>query len=179
VAEYLTIGDVNVHELPEVAMLVKYKSKRKIDEKVADGASDATATDKGREVRDITIKLSWPDLPRLNFIMGPILKTLEPGGPDGGKPFDYAHEREGLDLGDIKAVRAILIKEAEGPNVDEGTRIAVIEYSCDSWAQPSAQAPAGKTPDNKDKQNSEPGQSNGSAPASPGQNYVQAPTVDP
>jgi hypothetical protein len=107
--EALVIGDVKVHRLPEVAYFVKYKSKRKIDEKVSDGTSDATSTDKGREVREVTIHLSWPDIPRLNDLMGPVLKKLSPGGPDGGKPFDFAHQRNHLDLGDINAVRSILI----------------------------------------------------------------------
>ncbi len=42
--ETLTIGDVLVHQLPQVAFRVKYKSKRKVDEKVADGSSDATGS---------------------------------------------------------------------------------------------------------------------------------------
>ncbi len=156
--EHLAIGDVKAHRLPEVAFKVEYKSKRKIDEKVADGSSDATATDKGREVREIKIHLSWPDIPRLNATMGPICKKLDPGGPDGGKPFEFSHVRNGLDMGDVKAVRSILIKEADGPNVEPGSGECKVEYTCDSWSDPKsgkAGPSAGKTPGEEDKKKSE------------------------
>jgi hypothetical protein len=154
--ELLTIGEVKVHRLAEVAFSVKYKSKRKIDEKAADGTGDATATDKGREVREVTISLSWPDLPRLNATMGPICKTLDPGGPDGGKPFEFSHIRNGLDMGDIKAVRSVLFKDADGPNVEPGSGEVKVEYTCDSWAKPDAKPAAGKTPSEDDKKKSDP-----------------------
>jgi len=83
-AEYLTIGDTNVHELLEVAFVVKYVGKIKTDKKTADGANDATTSVKGREVREIKIHLSWPDRPQNNAFMGPIVKGWDPSGPDGG-----------------------------------------------------------------------------------------------
>lgn len=151
-AEILTIGDIRVHRLPEVAYHIKYKGKIKVDKKVADGAGDATTTVKGREVRELTIALSWPDIPRINRIMGPILKALDPAGPDGGKPFDFAHERNGLDLGDIKAVRSILIEASTGPDTEPGSGVNTIEYECGSWSKETASTPAGKTPGEADKQ---------------------------
>ncbi len=177
--EFLTIGDVNVHELPEVAFHVKYVGKIKVDKKTADGAADATTSVKGREVREIKINLSWPDIARLNAIMGPVLKALDPSGPDGGKPFDFAHERNGLDMGDVKAVRAILIEAATGPDAEPGTGICTMEYDCGSWSAPTAAAGTGKTPGDKDKQESAPGQQFGGAPAPTPKDYVQAPTVTP
>jgi hypothetical protein len=149
--ETLTIGDVNVHQLPEVAFHVKYKAKIKVDEKEASGADDATATVKGREVRDITIALSWPNIHRINRIMGPVLKTLSPATADGGKPFDFAHVDQDLDLGDICAVRSVLIKEMTGPDSEPGSGVRTVEYGCDSWNKPSAAAGAGATPTDGDK----------------------------
>ena len=153
--EHLTIGDYKLHELPELSFSATYKSKRKIDEKESSGAGDATATDKGRGVRDVSLKLSWPDRPSLNRGFSPIIKALDPGGPKGGKPFDWAHDRNGLDMGDIKQVRAVLIKDCDGPNVEPGSGVVTCEFALDSWVKPSAQAGAGKTPDDKDKQDSD------------------------
>lgn len=178
-AEYLTIGDTNVHELLEVAFVVKYVGKIKADKKTADGANDATTSVKGREVREIKIHLSWPDRPQNNAFMGPIVKGWDPSGPDGGKPFDYAHERNGLDLGDLKCVRAILIEAATGPDTEAGSGVVTLELDCGSWSKPTAAAGTAQTPGDKDKQAADPAQSN-AAPAKPTpKDYYQAPTVDP
>lgn len=179
--EYLTIGDVNVHELPEVAFNVKYVGKIKVDKKTADGAKDATSAVKGREVREIKIHLSWPDIPRLNAMMQPILKNWDPSGPDGGKPFDFSHERQGLDMGDVKAIRAVLLEAATGPDCEPGSGIVTMEYDGGSWSAPTAAAGTGKTPETKDKQASEPGQGQqfGAVPAPTPKDFYQVPTVTP
>ena len=178
--ETLTIGSVKVHQLPEVEYTVKYKSKRKIDEKVADGASDATATDKGREVRDITIHLRWPDVARVNKVMGPVLKKLSPGGPDGGKPFEFAHTRNGLDLGEINAVRSILVKDCTGPDCEAGSGINTVEYGCDSWSAPAVKpGAAGKTPDKAEEKKADENPFGAVEPTPAGQIAQEPPTVKP
>ena len=153
-AEYLTIGDTKVHELPEVAFVVDYTSKREIDKKTAAGKDDAVATDKGRHVRDLTLTISWPSTPRINAIMGPIVKDWDPAGPKGGQPFDFAHERNGLDMGDVKAVRALEFEEAEGPNCEAGSGTEIVKYKAVSWVKPSVAPGTAKTPQDADKEKS-------------------------
>lgn len=152
--EYLTIGGMRVHDLPEVAYVVEYTSKRNIDKKASQGKDDAVATDKGRHVRELTFTVSWPDIERINVMMGPVVADWDPAGDKGGKPFEWSHERNGLDLGAAKSVRAVLFEEAEGPNVEAGSGTAIVKYKLTSWVKPSAAPGAAKTADEKDKEKS-------------------------
>jgi len=152
--EYLTIGDTRVHDLPEVAYVVEYTSKRNIDKKASQGKDDAVATDKGRHVRDVTLTVSWPDIERLNLMMAPVVTDWDPAGDKGGKPFQWTHERNGLDMGAVKSVRAVIFEEAEGPNVEAGSGTNIVKYKLTSWVKPSAAPGAAKTADEKDKEKS-------------------------
>lgn len=183
-AEFLTIGDTRVHELPEVSFRVEYESKRNIDKKEASGKDDAVATDKGRKVRDLTIHMSWPDIARINAIVGPVVKDWDPGGPKGGTPFDFAHERNGLDMGDIKAVRSIIVEESKGPNNGDGDGVNTLEIKAVSWVKPSTAPGTAKTPEEKDKEQAVVGFSLDKAGATAraqagGGGVIPEPTVEP
>lgn len=137
-----TLHDDGRHEPEGIAWSVEIGSRRKVDEKVADKDDDALATDKGREVRSVTIKLSCNDDPESLARLGPIVEKLDPSQAKPGNPPAFAYERHGLDIAKAKNVRAILIKEAKGPNVSDAGVVSY-EITASSWAQPKPSAGAG------------------------------------
>lgn len=145
-SEILAIGDLRF-PLSEIAFDVKYVSKRKLTEKVADGDDDATAVDGGREVRTITLKVTWPDRTDVNVRAAVIVQTLDPSAKDMGSPPPWAHTRNGLDLAALKNVRNVIVKEAKGPDTDPATRVTTYEVTLDSWSKTTkktAKTEAGK-----------------------------------
>lgn len=132
--EILVLGDVLKLPMSEVGFSVKYKATIKADDKAGDGDGDATTTIKGREVCDVSIEIHWPDVPEQNKRMMPIVKALNPRGPEGGKPLEFAHESRGLDLGDENNVRSITIRSVS----DESSRddgVQKRKYEAKSWTK--------------------------------------------
>lgn len=143
-----TVHDDGRHEPEGIAWSVEIGSKRKVDEKVAEKDDDAHATDKGREVRSVTIKLSCNDDPESLARLGPIIEKLDPSQAKPGNPPAFAYERHGFDIAKAKNVRAILIKEAKGPNVAD-TGVVSYEITASSWAQPKPSPGAGTPKDSQ------------------------------
>ena len=148
VTHLLVIGALKLDEdgADEVAFKVEIGSARKVDVKAGDGDDDGVTTRKGREVRDIKIELSWPDRASANKRGAEIVKVLDASRADPGDPPSFGYERNGLDLSELKSVRAIEIKKTEGPNVnDKGVNVYKIESV--SWVKPAPkQDKAAKTP---------------------------------
>lgn len=149
-SEILAIGSVQLDDSSndEIAFVVTYKSSRKVETKAGDGDDDGTTTRKGREPRDITIKLSWPDREEVNARAAEIIKQLDACNVAEGDPPAYAHERNGLDFSSLKSVRNIEIKETKGPDSVAGSGVNTYEISAVSWVKPKPKATpaAGKTP---------------------------------
>lgn len=134
---------------------VKPKSSGKVDEKPSDGKNDSTATWKGRENRKIDISIEWPDDSDDPDGLGAdaaaiaFLTDIDPSGPNGGKPREWAHP-----LTKSMNVSQVMIKSVEIEyKEEEGKGTAKIEAS--SWSKPptSGKGDGGKasTPDEADK----------------------------
>ncbi len=144
-SETMVIGDLKL-PIAEINFVVKYKSARKVTKAVAQGDDDATATDGGRQVREVTIKFTWPDRAEVNQRAKPLIERLDPSKMDKDDPPSFAHERNGLDLAAAKHVNAILVEDASGPDLTaEGSGINVYELKCTSWHKVTKGT--GKTPD--------------------------------
>ena len=133
-SEILVLGDVLKLPIEEVRFSVKYKAKIKADDVAGSGDGDAKTTIKGREVCDVDIEIDWPNTPEMNARMGPIVRRLNPRGPEGGKPLSFAHEKNGLDLGAENSVHEITIREASDESKDEDG-IQARKYSAKSWSK--------------------------------------------
>lgn len=145
----LAIGDLRFEVTAEgertprlLSWSVEIGSKRKVQEKVADKDDDATATDQGREVRPVKITFTWPNTFQGNALADPILEKLDPSNPKPGDPPAFAYWMNGLDIAKRKNVRAILIKEADGPNPDDAGKMTY-KLTCSSWTKPRPSPGAG------------------------------------
>ena len=135
VGEILAIGSLKVHLIKGVAFAVDYEAARKVTKKVADGDDDATTVDGGREVRTITVKMSWKDTAEANKLAKPILLGLDPSRKDTGNPPAWAHERNGLDLAALKNVRNVVVEKAKGPNCAPGSGVNIYELTLSSQSK--------------------------------------------
>lgn len=142
-AHILTIGDITLDEDSddEIKFVVEISSARKLDTKEGDGDDDGTITRKGRKVRDVTIRLSWPSDEVANSKAVGIIEKLDAclvlG--KGSDPPSFGYERDGMDVGQLKAVRAIEIEETKGPNrTDKGEN--EYEIKAKSWVKPPPKA---------------------------------------
>lgn len=132
--ETLVIGSLAISSIPGVSFVVEYGAKRKITEKAADGDDDATAVDGGREVRSVTIKLSWASTPAAMKRGIAIVQAFDPSQRNPPAPPAWAHTRHGVDLGAAVNVRNIVVKSSKGPNTAAGSGVETYELTCDSWA---------------------------------------------
>lgn len=154
-SELLQIGDLRFEVLSDGSRTpdgfgwsVDIESSRKVDEKVGEKEDDATLTDKGREVRKVTIKITWNDGFESSSAAADIVAALDPSNPKPGDPPAFAYVRNGLNLGKLKNVKAIKVKSAKGPNVAD-TGVVTYELTCSSWAKPKPSAGAGTPKDAK------------------------------
>jgi hypothetical protein len=150
-AGYIKLGQTEFgDDVPaRCVVVVTPKAKRKLDKKAVDGKSDGTTTDKGREPRDIEVKLSWnrealnPDGSRVDDAVDEALYQISPAGPNGGQPLDASFKRSR-----IHGVDSIIVEELDGPHDDAGTDLSTCTIKGASWSKPSqAGQGAAKTPD--------------------------------
>lgn len=147
-AGYIKIGPVEFgDDVPaRCVVVVKCKSKRKVDKKAVDGKSDGTTTDKGREPADIEIDLSWnayatnPDGSSVNAAVEEALYQIGPRGPNGGIPQQAAFKRSR-----VHGVDAIEVEELDGPNDVPGTDLVTAKLKGASWSKPAQTGPGAAT----------------------------------
>ena len=126
-----------------IAWSVKISSARKVDKKTGEKEDDATTTDKGREVRDITIAFSWNSDPESWKRAKPII-DLDPANPKPGDPPAFGYEYDGFDIAAAKNVRAFKVEKAKGPDPDAASGKIAYELTGCSWTpKPKPSAGAG------------------------------------
>lgn len=147
---HLKIGDLAFDVTDEgdytpdgITWKVTISSSRKVDKKVADKDDDATVTDKGREVREVVLELSWRADTESSKIATPIVEALDPSNPKPGDPPAFAYEHEGLDIAKLKNTRAVKWEKADGPNPDDASGKVIFKLTGSSWTKPKPSAGAG------------------------------------
>jgi len=129
------------------SVLVKYSSAADNNQVKADGKDDARQTFRGREVRRITLTLTWRQDKAADGGPGPIdiyvtsfLTAISPAGPTAGKPWAWIEDDQGIH--NVNNVTVDKLETVRTPGM--GSASATITLA--SWVKPVVKPAVTSTP---------------------------------